>query len=411
MDVISVQSISHPRDASDFIKAVFQGTSKAGYQELTLDFHDVSKVFPNACVPICAAIDHYRRNGIVFKMQNASQFLSVTHMTEPLEVSPENLRTAMDPISRVWLISNEQGISMLLDNYVYALSQKTECTSGVIEAFEWCLNEVMDNVLQHSEISRGFVMVQVHPETHRIAICVADAGIGIYNSLLNSIHRPRSVVDAITLAVKEGVTRDTAIGQGNGLWGLLEIVSANSGGLTLTTGPGSVFYRPNSKVQTFDALPFLDRRYQGTIVDFQLRASTPIDLPKALGGHTRVNLTLEQLETERGDHFVEVKEHSHGTGTRKSAEQLRNFVVNIINQGSTRIILDFSGIGVISSSFADELIGKLIVKYGLFVFQQVISLKGMTETVQAILQRSVAQRMMQSLRDSSAGQADNSASR
>lgn len=182
-------------------------------------------------------------------------------------------------------------------------------------------------------------------------------------------------------------------------------MSANRGGLTLTSGPGSVFYRPSSKVQTFDNLPFLDRRYQGTIVDFQLHTATPIDLPKALGGHTRVNLTLEKFETEMGEHLIEVKEHSHGTGTRKAAERLRNMIVNIINQGSLRIVLDFGGIGVISSSFADELIGKLIVKYGLFSFQEAIRLKGMTDTVQAIVQRSVAQRMMQSLRESSNEQA------
>jgi hypothetical protein len=409
MDVISVQSISHPRDVSDFIKAVFQGTTKAGYDELTLDFSQVSKVFPNACVPICAAIDHYRRNGIQFKVQNLPPFLAITHMIDPLEVTAENLRTAMDPTSRVWVISNEQGISTLLDNYVYALSQKTECKAGVIHAFEWSLNEVMDNVLQHSEIRCGFVMVQIHPDAHRIAICVADAGIGIYNSLLSSVHRPRSVVDAITLSVKEGITRDTSIGQGNGLWGLLEIVSTNRGGLTLTSGPGSVFYRPNSNVQTFDNLPFLDRRYQGTIVDFQLHSSTPIDLPKALRGHTTVNLTLEKFETEMGEQLIEVKQHSHGTGTRKAAERLRNMIVNIINQGSSRIVLDFSGIGVISSSFADELVGKLIVKYGLFSFQEAIRLKGMTDTVQAIVQRSVAQRMMQSLRESSSEEGSDSA--
>lgn len=402
-------SISHPRDVSEFIKAVYQATRKAGYDELTLDFSQVTKVFPNACVPICAAIDHYIRNGIRFKVQNLPSFLAITHMIEPFEVTSENLRTAMDPTSRVWVISNEQGVSSLLDNYVYALSQKIECMTGVIEAFEWSLNEVMDNVLQHSVISRGFVMVQVHPDAHRIAICVADAGIGIYNSLLSSVHRPTSVVDAITLSVKEGVTRDTSIGQGNGLWGLLEIVSANRGSLTLTSGPGSVFYRPNSKVQTFDNLPFLDRRFQGTIVDFQLHTTTPIDLPKALGGHTKVNLQLEKFETEVGDHLIEVKEHSHGTGTRKAAERLRNLIVNIINQGSTRIVLDFGGIGVISSSFADELIGKLIVKYGLFTFQEVIRLKGMTKTVQAIVDRSVAQRMMQSLRGESSEQNSNRA--
>ncbi|MEH1847777.1 MAG: STAS-like domain-containing protein [Nostoc sp.] len=71
--------------------------------------------------------------------------------------------------------------------------------------------------------------------------------------------------------------------------------------------------------------------------------------------------------------------------------------MNVINEGASKVILDFSGIAVIASSFADEFIGKLVVQYGFFGFQRLISLKGMNETVQGILHRSVAQRMMESI--------------
>jgi len=132
-------------------------------------------------------------------------------------------------------------------------------------------------------------------------------------------------------------------------------------------------------------------------VDFQLDTSTPIDLSKALGGHQPVNLILESHETEQGDHLVEVLDHAKGTGTRMAAQSLRNYVANLISQGASQVTLDFHGIGVISSSFADELVGKLIIKYGFYNYQNLIRLKGMSEIVQTILHRSVAQRMIESL--------------
>ncbi|PMB45144.1 hypothetical protein CEN39_27475, partial [Fischerella thermalis CCMEE 5201] len=180
-------------------------------------------------------------------------------------------------------------------------------------------------------------------------------------------------VDAITLAVKEGVTRDPQIGQGNGLWGLLQIVKHNSSRLSITSGRGSLFIRGN-ETKTFDDIPYIDKGHEGTIIDFQIDTSQIINIAEALSGHKPVNLRLEELETNNGEHRILVRENAHGTGTRRAAEKIRNIVLNVINEGVSKVILDFSGIAVISSSFADEFIGKLVVRYGFFGFQKLISL-------------------------------------
>ena len=51
---------------------------------------------------------------------------------------------------------------------------------------------------------------------------------------------------------------------------------------------------------------------------------------------------------------------------------------------------------IISSSFADELIGKLVTEFGFYGFNNIFKLKNMNANVQSIVQRSVAQRMMES---------------
>ncbi|MDZ7951372.1 STAS-like domain-containing protein [Nostoc sp. DedQUE09] len=398
-DYIFIQNLSHPRHVSEFLRALYN-VCRSGYKDIAIVLKEVKAVFPNACVPIAAIIQYYRKLDFNIEVYDQPRILEIAHFNQPLLATTNALTNEIDLLSKVWHFQDEVMVFQLVSALVTAITRRIECSSGVVEAFEWCLTEVIDNILQHSKASEGFAMVQVHADSKRLAVCIADTGIGIYNSLAQSIHKPRSAVDAITLAVKEGVTRDPQIGQGNGLWGLLEIVKNNSGLLTITSGSASLFIRDNES-KPFSKLPYLDKSHQGTIVDFQIDASQGIDIASALSGHKPVNLRLENLETNTGEHCIIIKDHTHGTGTRLAAIQIRNVVLNVINEGGSKVILDFSGIAVISSSFADEFIGKLVVKFGFFNFQNIITLQGMNPVIQGILHRSVAQRMMNSLQEGS----------
>jgi hypothetical protein len=315
-DYIFIQNLRHPRHVSEFLRAL-QNVCRSGYKDIAIVLKEVKAVFPNACVPIAAIIQYYRKSGLNIEVYDQPRILEIAHFNQPLLATIDALTNEVDPLSKVWHFQDEVMVFQLVSALVKAITQKIECSSGVVEAFEWCLTEVIDNVLQHSKASEGFAMVQVHADSKRLAVCIADTGIGIYGSLAQSVHKPRSAVDAITLAVKEGVTRDPQIGQGNGLWGLLEIVKNNSGLLTITSGSGSLLIRKNES-KAFPKLPYLDKYHQGTIVDFQIDTSQGIDIASALSGHKPVNLMLENLETDTGEHRIIIKEHTNGTGTRRA---------------------------------------------------------------------------------------------
>ena len=395
-NTIYLRYLDHPRHVSRFISAVNR-ILRAAYPGVIVDATDAGRAFPNACVPITAIIQLLRDRGLQVDVRSRG-FPDRARFGQPLPATPQTLAAETDPISRVWLFQDEKMVNDLVTALSHSIMERIECGPGVMESFEWSLNEVMDNVLQHSQASAGYAMVQVHAATKRLAICVADFGLGIYGTLAQSVHKPRSAVDAITMAVKEGVTRDTKIGQGNGLWGLLQIVENNDGRLHITSGEGALFIRGRG-VQTFSPLPFIDTAHRGTIVDFQIDANRPIDIAGLLRGHKPVNPTLESLETDTGEHLIRIRDHAHGTGTRRAAQQIRNIVTNILNEGASRIILDFSGVAIVSSSFADEFIGKLVVRYGFVGFQSLIHLRNMNEAVQGIVHRSVAQRMMEGIQD------------
>jgi hypothetical protein len=57
------------------------------------------------------------------------------------------------------------------------------------------------------------------------------------------------------------------------------------------------------------------------------------------------------------------------------------------------VYVDFQGISVISSSFADEVFGKLFVELGPMRFMQTVRLINVSPTVQALIDRAITQRM------------------
>jgi anti-sigma regulatory factor (Ser/Thr protein kinase) len=295
-------------------------------------------------------------------------------------------------LNTVWKFASADEIHRLVDGFLNEIARAAVCQHGVIQALDWCVNEIMDNVLQHAETTHGYVMGQIHPASQHIAFCIYDYGRGIFNSLRRTQHAPRNAVDAITLAVKEGVTRDKAVGQGNGMWGLYNIVRSNFGILNITSGSG--FFGVNGDdTKTSTNVPFLNATHNCTTVDFQIDFDKGISISEALDGHEPANLRVENLEDDRNNVVYRLADKSSGTGTRQSGAAIRNEVINITKQTDSIVLLDFNGVSVISSSFADEFIGKLAVEFGFIGFTQRFRLVGMNATVQAITNRSVSQRL------------------
>jgi len=389
-NILTISSLSSPFIVGNFIRAIYQGRER-DYSEFVLDFSKIETVYPNACVPLAGLLEYYQLAGLSFVYRNVPTFLSRTNTLEPPAVKDDNTHRT-SPFNIVWKFSSPEDIHSLVDSYLDAVSKTAACQNGVIQGLEWCLNETMDNVLQHADTTYGYVMGQIHTNSQHIAICIYDSGQGILNSLRNSKYAPNNSVDAITIALKEGVTRDTSIGQGNGMWGLSNIVRSNSGFLNITSGSGFLGVRTD-ETKTSTNVPFLSHENNCTTVDFQIDFDKGISIPEALGGYEPTNFRIENLEDDQNNVVYRLADQTTGTGTRKSGISIRNEIINIARQTNSVIILDFNGVSLISSSFADELIGKLVTEFGIVGFMQRFRLVGMNETIQAITNRSVSQRI------------------
>ena len=112
--------------------------------------------------------------------------------------------------------------------------------------FSHVVSEALNNVCQHSEYI-GYCASQYYEGSSRgmVRFCIADAGIGLKESLKNS-YRPKDDITAVLKALEVGVTGRSRAAQlavprhmrnrGVGLSAILKLVQGNHGSLTLWSG-------------------------------------------------------------------------------------------------------------------------------------------------------------------------------
>ncbi len=391
--------MNHPSCVSSFIRAMMTMATR-GFTEVKIHCNcDRSGVFPNACLPISALI--YKSSelfGVNAKIAKTSVYLQKAYFSNPLDLKADQILSIDNPLNKVFQFSykegNENQIASIVQAYINYLSKTFPCETGVLDGLTWCINEVMDNVLVHSKMEYGYIMAQFHRKKERLAICVFDTGIGIYNSLIESGHHtPGSELDSITLALQEGV--GDGKGQGNGLFGLFQIINSNNGQLSISTGKSSYMLK-KGETKHYDHNPLISIDNRTTTVDFQLDLSQSIDVIGAfqdIGGFDGFDLRLDNMWEEGLGYRYDVFENSSGTGTRVSGEELRLDIMNIIKRVDPPVYLDFSKVQTCSSSFIDEFLVKLYCELSPEVFDDLIKVTHINHFIEQLFKRSLKMRL------------------
>lgn len=230
--------------------------------------------------------------------------------------------------------------------------------AAFLPAMEWAVNEILDNVCNHAEAPRPGVMVAQHyPRERQLQIAVCDFGRGIHASLSEAMPLA-SHAEALARALERGVTRNQAVGQGNGLAGSAAIMAANGGEFSLWSGDS--MYRWRGGVGEY--LP-LACCMPGTGVFLNMKTDRPVDLEETFIGDRDWSY-LDVVAGQVGDEGLRVADECAGFGTRAAAQPLRRRILGILPRLEGPLTLDFAGIERASSSFLDELLGRLVAEIG-----------------------------------------------
>lgn len=358
-------------------------------------------IFPDACVPIAALIQEYKK---IYKVKidievKNNPYLDSICFENPLNLNVKEIQNTIDPLNIIFVYESNNGecpqAAAINQAYIDKLSKTALCKEGVLKGLNWCIYEIMDNVLIHSKCTRGYIMAQYHKKQNRIVICIYDLGIGIQDSLSAGGIYSKNEIEAIELAIQEGI--GDGQGQGNGLYGLSQIVKENGGRLAISTGSSTLMFKNNNETKSWSNNPIVDQQHKSTTVDFQLDLSQKTDIKKALksiGEFEDFDIRIENMKQTESDWLIyHITHYTNDFGTRLSGKALRNDVLNTLIRTQQPAVLDFSEIEIVGSSFIDEFIGKMYVELGAVKFNQTISMINMNEDIIHLCNRAIAMRI------------------
>ena len=92
--------------------------------------------------------------------------------------------------------------------------------------------------------------------------------------------------------------------------------------------------------------------------------------------------------------IVKLKEFGTSLGSRVLGKEVSNM---IDFEKEEEIILDFNGIKLVTSSFADEVVGKNCAKLGLHNFFKKVQIVNSSEQIKFILKKAIMDRLQENL--------------
>jgi len=285
-------------------------------------------------------------------------------------------------------VSTDEDVFTTVNAISDLVLQQFDNAAAFLPAVEWAVCELIDNIVIHSETPvPGAVCAQFFPKKQRLDIGICDIGRGIKRSL-ETTRTLRSHGEAITMALQRGVTRDKAVGQGNGMAGSLDIARANGGRFHIWSG--DVVYRvEGGRERGFVKIP----EVPGTGIMLSLDTRNAVDLSKTWIGDSEwcfINVEAERIEQAGG---INVADACINTGTRRPAKRLRRKLTALLPEMEEPLVLDFHDVKSASSSFLDELLGRLADELGRDVFDKRVHCTGMNPTIRNMANVVIAQRL------------------
>lgn len=396
--ILKIITLKSTTAINDIIK-LFNKFAKENIKNIKIDFNNLhEQSYSPVHVSILGIIEFYRNNfsmNIVIE-ENSKQYIGKTFRSYYKGINQVFINNIFD---KVLSFSSSEDVELISNQIMNQLKDTVNCEEGVLIGTSWCINEIMDNVLNHSEAKQGYIMVQVHKKRKHISISIFDTGIGLLNSFKKSIqYNPKNEIDAIELAIKKGVTSNTTLGQGNGLWGLMQIVSNNKGFMSIVSGHTEIKYDFSmQKKSTISNIPIISKENLTTRIDFTLNFKNLINVNKVLGDYVpyeKISRDIENNIDENGwiKFSVNLESKKIGKGTREAGKKLRTRIINIAKIDNSPILIDFINVDFITSSFADEFIGKLIFQVGYIEFNNHFRIINTNEFVSNLLNKAIIER-------------------
>lgn len=251
--------------------------------KIIIDFRNIDFMYPDYSILLLCAIKHLDKLGI--KVSGRIRYNTKSSIVPYLarinffkylniQIPGEFKRLENNRFVEIQEY-NENNQIKVLKSILTVIKENSLINDNVFASLDYCLNEILDNVLNHSEVKVGWVVAQYFEKMNAIRIMVADNGIGIHKSL-NKRHN-FSEIDSIENCINSGVTN--GLGQGHGLYATSTFTKMNKGWLSLISGNKKLDV--SEKYTKTNTVSF----WQGTCVYLRVNTNVDVDYKKFTSNH------------------------------------------------------------------------------------------------------------------------------
>ena len=162
----------------------------------------------------------------------------------------------------------KEAVSSIVENIII---QQLSIRSNVANGLKYMIDEILDNITEHSESDRGYIFAQAYPTKGFLDVCIADRGV----SLLGSYEKlPDNEISSDIEAIKaanRGLSSKNlpdAENRGFGIRTSKQMLIQGLGGQYLMIS-GSSLYIKTLNLDSFYSMPH-GLRWNGTIVALRI---------------------------------------------------------------------------------------------------------------------------------------------
>lgn len=207
---------------------------------LIIDFNDCQFLYPDYALLLLCTIKFIESKGIEvhgnIKMDKSTsifQYLLKMDFFKNLKIDLPKTEINNEDYSFVEIQTYNSDNQIEVQNRIIrVLREKSKINDDVLTGLDYCLNEILDNILNHSKEKEGWVVAQYFASLNQIRLMVVDHGIGI-QAALNEKHN-FTEEEALEKCIISGITNGR--GQGHGLYATSIFTKENKGWLSIISG-------------------------------------------------------------------------------------------------------------------------------------------------------------------------------
>lgn len=164
--------------------------------------------------------------------------------------------------------------SGIIENLIEICTKKIGSPVGAVNALSLAIEEIIDNIEEHSESQYGWINAQYYPSKEYLDICILDRGITFLGNYQKNGISISDDQEALKNAL-EGLSTKPGTTRGSGLRTFTHIIKEGFEGEMIIVGGRAIAYASRQKGPVVQKLSV---DWDGTIVAIRIpRRSRPID--------------------------------------------------------------------------------------------------------------------------------------